>query len=159
MKRKWIILFPEGGFLRKRRQRSQEYMHFYHIRASQGCQRMESLSEAEKTHFLLVMLNTKRSALVRFVQKVDTLFCRFARKNGYPILNNVVLPRVGALGTILNTLPKQQVSYQNGSSGVSGQNSGQCRYDSIPLNGNGFFLVSFSQHPSSVPLPRPQPRW
>ncbi|XP_025089152.1 acyl-CoA:lysophosphatidylglycerol acyltransferase 1-like [Pomacea canaliculata] len=51
-KRKWIILFPEGGFLRKRREASQEY----------------------------------------------------ARKNGYPVLQHVTLPRIGALKTILNTL-------------------------------------------------------
>ncbi|XP_076443077.1 acyl-CoA:lysophosphatidylglycerol acyltransferase 1-like [Babylonia areolata] len=50
--RKWIVLFPEGGFLRNRMEVSQ----------------------------------------------------RYARKNGYPLLHNVSLPRVGAMKTILDTV-------------------------------------------------------
>ncbi|XP_076810257.1 acyl-CoA:lysophosphatidylglycerol acyltransferase 1-like [Clavelina lepadiformis] len=51
-KRKWILLFPEGGLLRKRRSGSQ----------------------------------------------------RYAKKNGFPILQHVALPRIGAIQTIINTL-------------------------------------------------------
>ena len=42
---------------------------------------------------------------------------RYAKKHGYPVLNNVVLPRIGALHTVLNALPTQ-ISHQNGSNGV-----------------------------------------
>ncbi|XP_076821101.1 acyl-CoA:lysophosphatidylglycerol acyltransferase 1-like [Clavelina lepadiformis] len=51
-KRKWILLFPEGGLLIKRRSGSQ----------------------------------------------------RYAKKNGFPILQHVALPRIGAIQTIINTL-------------------------------------------------------
>ncbi|KAL3873007.1 hypothetical protein ACJMK2_036170, partial [Sinanodonta woodiana] len=50
--KKWIVLFPEGGFLRKRRKASQEY----------------------------------------------------AKKHDLPILENVVLPRVGAMNVVLDTV-------------------------------------------------------
>ncbi|XP_052252129.1 acyl-CoA:lysophosphatidylglycerol acyltransferase 1-like [Dreissena polymorpha] len=50
--KRWIVLFPEGGFLYKRRPRSQA----------------------------------------------------FAEKNGHPVLNNVALPRIGAMNTIIDTL-------------------------------------------------------
>lgn len=50
--RKWMVLFPEGGFLCKRRETSQKY----------------------------------------------------AKKNNLPILENVTLPRVGAMQTIFETL-------------------------------------------------------
>lgn len=50
--REWIVLFPEGGFLRKRKETSQ----------------------------------------------------RYAKKNNYPCLEHVTLPRVGAMYTIINTL-------------------------------------------------------
>ncbi|KAK2149177.1 hypothetical protein LSH36_463g02003 [Paralvinella palmiformis] len=61
--RQWIFLFPEGGFLRKRRLNSQKY----------------------------------------------------ARKNSYPVLEHVTLPRIGAMNTILKTLvlPKQ-IEVSNG---------------------------------------------
>uniref|UniRef100_A0A2M4BQ02 Putative lysophosphatidylglycerol acyltransferase 1 n=1 Tax=Anopheles marajoara TaxID=58244 RepID=A0A2M4BQ02_9DIPT len=51
-KRKWMVLFPEGGFLRKRKEVSQ----------------------------------------------------RFAEKNNLPVLNNVTLPRVGAMKAIMDVL-------------------------------------------------------
>ncbi|KFB35012.1 AGAP002482-PA-like protein [Anopheles sinensis] len=51
-KRKWMVLFPEGGFLRKRKEISQ----------------------------------------------------RFAEKNNLPVLNNVTLPRVGAMKAIIDML-------------------------------------------------------
>ncbi|EAA08195.4 AGAP002482-PA, partial [Anopheles gambiae str. PEST] len=51
-KRKWMVLFPEGGFLRKRKEVSQ----------------------------------------------------RFAEKNNLPVLNNVTLPRVGAMKAIMDML-------------------------------------------------------
>lgn len=35
-------------------------------------------------------------------------FSRFARKNGFPVLEHVTLPRLGALESILNTLGQQQ---------------------------------------------------
>lgn len=52
LERKWIVLFPEGGFLCKRRETSQKY----------------------------------------------------AKKNNLPILENVTLPRVGAMRTIFDKL-------------------------------------------------------
>ncbi|XP_078589644.1 acyl-CoA:lysophosphatidylglycerol acyltransferase 1-like [Branchiostoma floridae x Branchiostoma japonicum] len=57
----WIILFPEGGFLRKRRERSQKY----------------------------------------------------ARKHNLPVLQHVVLPRIGALKTILDSVGPP-VAHRNG---------------------------------------------
>ncbi|XP_055596846.1 acyl-CoA:lysophosphatidylglycerol acyltransferase 1-like isoform X1 [Uranotaenia lowii] len=51
-KRKWIVLFPEGGFLRKRKEVSQ----------------------------------------------------RFAEKNNLPVLNNVTVPRVGAMSAIVDVI-------------------------------------------------------
>ncbi|KAL1484455.1 hypothetical protein MTO96_032574 [Rhipicephalus appendiculatus] len=54
---KWIVLFPEGGFLHKRRATSQ----------------------------------------------------RYARANGYPILEHVTLPRVGAMKTVLETLSSENL--------------------------------------------------
>lgn len=56
-----MVLFPEGGFLRKRRAVSQ----------------------------------------------------RYAEKNNLPILNNVSLPRVGALKTILTTVGPQGIPNNN----------------------------------------------
>ncbi|XP_014216519.1 acyl-CoA:lysophosphatidylglycerol acyltransferase 1 [Copidosoma floridanum] len=56
LERKWLVLFPEGGFLCKRRETSQKY----------------------------------------------------AKKNNLPILENVTLPRVGALQTIFNTIGPTQ---------------------------------------------------
>lgn len=61
--RKWIVLFPEGGFLRKRKAISQNY----------------------------------------------------ARKNNLPLLNNVSLPRVGALQAIMSTVGPQTVIKNNNS--------------------------------------------
>ncbi|XP_017883978.2 acyl-CoA:lysophosphatidylglycerol acyltransferase 1-like [Ceratina calcarata] len=59
LNRKWMVLFPEGGFLCKRRETSQKY----------------------------------------------------AKKNNLPILENVTLPRVGALQTIFDTIgPSQENS-------------------------------------------------
>uniref|UniRef100_A0A131XAR7 Putative lysophosphatidylglycerol acyltransferase 1-like protein n=1 Tax=Hyalomma excavatum TaxID=257692 RepID=A0A131XAR7_9ACAR len=55
---KWIVLFPEGGFLHKRRATSQ----------------------------------------------------RYARANGYPILEHVTLPRVGAMKTVLETLTSENLA-------------------------------------------------
>lgn len=52
LERKWMVLFPEGGFLCKRRETSQKY----------------------------------------------------AKKNNLPILENVTLPRVGALQTIFDVV-------------------------------------------------------
>lgn len=63
--RKWMVLFPEGGFLRKRRAVSQ----------------------------------------------------RYAAKNNLPLLNNVSLPRVGALQAIMNTLGPMPVANNNSSTG------------------------------------------
>lgn len=57
--RKWMVLFPEGGFLCKRRETSQ----------------------------------------------------RFAKKNNLPILENVTLPRVGAMQTIVDRLSPQNNSF------------------------------------------------
>lgn len=59
--RKWMVLFPEGGFLRKRRAVSQKY----------------------------------------------------AQKNNLPILNNVTLPRIGALQAIINTVGPGRPSNNN----------------------------------------------
>lgn len=59
--RKWMILFPEGGFLRKRKAVSQEY----------------------------------------------------ARKNNLAVLENVTLPRVGALHAIISTVGAQGVANNN----------------------------------------------
>lgn len=59
LSRKWMVLFPEGGFLCKRRETSQKY----------------------------------------------------AKKNNLPILENVTLPRVGAMQTIFDTVgPSQENS-------------------------------------------------
>ncbi|XP_075554671.1 acyl-CoA:lysophosphatidylglycerol acyltransferase 1-like isoform X3 [Dermacentor variabilis] len=55
---KWIVLFPEGGFLHKRRATSQ----------------------------------------------------RYARANGYPILEHVTLPRVGAMKTVLESLKAENLA-------------------------------------------------
>lgn len=65
--RKWMVLFPEGGFLCKRRETSQKY----------------------------------------------------AKKNNLPILENVTLPRVGAMQTIFDTLgptQKKDIDQQENSS-------------------------------------------
>ncbi|XP_018331761.1 acyl-CoA:lysophosphatidylglycerol acyltransferase 1 [Agrilus planipennis] len=59
--RKWIVLFPEGGFLRKRRETSQ----------------------------------------------------RYALKNNLPVLQNVSLPRVGALEVIMKTVGPQGIANNN----------------------------------------------
>ncbi|XP_064600701.1 acyl-CoA:lysophosphatidylglycerol acyltransferase 1-like [Liolophura sinensis] len=56
--KKWVVIFPEGGFLRKRRVASQQY----------------------------------------------------AKKNGYPVLEHVTLPRIGALQVVLDTLSNQDNS-------------------------------------------------
>ncbi|XP_076464003.1 acyl-CoA:lysophosphatidylglycerol acyltransferase 1-like [Babylonia areolata] len=67
LRRKWLVLFPEGGFLYKRLESSQSY----------------------------------------------------ARKNGYPVLNNVTLPRLGALRTIIDTIgsPEQDQPSENVTNG------------------------------------------
>ncbi|XP_058061763.1 acyl-CoA:lysophosphatidylglycerol acyltransferase 1-like isoform X1 [Anopheles bellator] len=57
-KRKWMVLFPEGGFLRKRKEVSQ----------------------------------------------------RFAEKNNLPVLNNVTLPRVGAMKAIMDMLGASDIT-------------------------------------------------
>ncbi len=58
---------------------------------------------------------------------------RYAKKHGFPVLNNVVLPRVGALGTLLNTLPTE-ASHQNGSNGVANDHhKSQCAFCSLNL--------------------------
>lgn len=36
--------------------------------------------------------------------KCFLVFFRYAEKNGYPVLNHVTLPRIGALKTILDTI-------------------------------------------------------
>ncbi|KAF5302205.1 hypothetical protein FQA39_LY10244 [Lamprigera yunnana] len=59
--RKWMVLFPEGGFLRKRKATSQ----------------------------------------------------RYATQNSLPVLNNVSLPRVGALQAIMQTIGPQGVANNN----------------------------------------------
>lgn len=59
--RNWMVLFPEGGFLRKRRAVSQKY----------------------------------------------------AQKNNLPVLNNVSLPRVGALHAIMSTVGPGQAANNN----------------------------------------------
>ena len=41
------------------------------------------------------------------------MFLRYARKNGYPHLEHVTLPRVGALQTLLKSLSLKSVK-QNG---------------------------------------------
>lgn len=61
LNRKWIVLFPEGGFLRKRKAVSQKY----------------------------------------------------AQKNGLPLLENVSLPRVGALNAIMDTIGPKAVANNN----------------------------------------------
>jgi lysophosphatidylglycerol acyltransferase 1 len=57
LNRKWIYLFPEGGFLWKRKETSQAY----------------------------------------------------AKKNGYPVLEHVTLPRIGAMQAILETLSPEGI--------------------------------------------------
>ncbi|XP_055376139.1 acyl-CoA:lysophosphatidylglycerol acyltransferase 1-like isoform X2 [Condylostylus longicornis] len=59
--RKWMVLFPEGGFLRKRREVSQ----------------------------------------------------RFAKKNNFPFLQHVTLPRVGALKAIMDVMVEEAVKSDN----------------------------------------------
>lgn len=61
LERRWMVLFPEGGFLRKRREVSQ----------------------------------------------------RYAEKNNLPTLNNVSLPRVGALKAIMDVLPPHTTQANN----------------------------------------------
>jgi len=40
---------------------------------------------------------------------------RYARKNGYPVLENVTLPRIGAIETVLKELsPLSAVTVSNG---------------------------------------------
>lgn len=63
-KRLWMVLFPEGGFLRKRRETSQ----------------------------------------------------RFALKNNLPVLQNVSLPRVGALQAIMDTVGSKKYEMGNNNS-------------------------------------------
>lgn len=65
--RKWIILFPEGGFLHKRLESSQNY----------------------------------------------------AKKNGYPLLQKVTLPRIGALKSIIDSLGAPLEDISDASSGDS----------------------------------------
>lgn len=59
LQRKWMILFPEGGFLRKRREASQ----------------------------------------------------RYADKNNLPVLQNVTIPRIGAMKAIMNVMcPEEEAT-------------------------------------------------
>ena len=80
---------------------------------------------------ILVKIKPMLKHLFTGVLGISRLSCncfinRYAKKNGYPVLYNVVLPRVGALGTVLSTLPTTP-KHQNGSNGVSGnQQSGKC---------------------------------
>lgn len=67
-KRLWMVLFPEGGFLRKRRETSQ----------------------------------------------------RFALKNNLPVLQNVSLPRVGALQAIMGTVGSKKYEMGNNNSDSAG---------------------------------------
>lgn len=59
-----------------------------------------------------------------FQQLTATSACRFAEKNGYPVLENVALPRIGALHAVVNALTPQdslnngvETKLQNGSAG------------------------------------------
>lgn len=70
--RNWMVLFPEGGFLRKRKEVSQQY----------------------------------------------------ALKNNLPLMNNVSLPRVGALKAIFSVLPPHETpSLQQGKNNNSFKSS------------------------------------
>lgn len=70
--RNWMVLFPEGGFLRKRREISK----------------------------------------------------RYAEKHNLPDLNNVSLPRVGALKAIFSVLPPRSMSGNNNSTTVKPSENG-----------------------------------
>jgi len=76
--RQWIVLYPEGGFLRKRKETSQKY----------------------------------------------------ARENNLPHLENVSLPRVGALHTIINTLHPKKLNAISSENHVDVQENGKATFHS-----------------------------
>lgn len=87
-KRLWMVLFPEGGFLRKRKETSQKYVILY-----------------------CICMNLILNILIMF-------YFRFALKNNLPVLNNVSLPRVGALKAIMDEIGPKKQSNNNKSNNV-----------------------------------------
>ena len=80
-----MVLFPEGGFLRKRKEVSQRYaLPFLDLLTAAG----------------FVSIATNNDVPMCFAFDV----CRFAEKNNLPVLNNVTLPRVGAMKAIMDML-------------------------------------------------------
>lgn len=86
--RRWMVLFPEGGFLRKRREVSQ----------------------------------------------------RYAQKNNLPKLNNVTLPRVGALKAILEVLPIREAPGNNNSPKVIGNGTSKIQQSTSTLVEEGWLF-------------------
>ena len=55
------------------------------------------------------------------VNKFKILYVdRYAKKNGYPLLNNVTLPRIGALKTILDNIGQPESNTSQGASTGTG---------------------------------------
>lgn len=81
--RKWMVLFPEGGFLRKRKEISQRLASMWF------------------------------SIVKNYVSNDFDNPCRFAEKNNLPVLNNVTVPRVGAMKAIVDVLGSLDSSCQD----------------------------------------------
>lgn len=87
LERRWMVLFPEGGFLRKRREVSQ----------------------------------------------------RFAEKNNLPSLENVSLPRVGALKAIMDVLPPH-TTIANNNATTKRMENGSIR----PITSQGIVFIVYT---------------